>query len=737
MQQLILYIQPQLRYTTESQDFQRVDLMESDLISLTQVIQDVRSIDKVFTDYSKTFNLPASKVNNKIFKYWFNPDIDGFDNQIMADARIELNHFAFKEGKIRLESVTMRNNKPSLYKVTFFGNTVKLNDLIGEDKIENLTWLNNFDHDYSITNIKNGLQSGLNFTIDSVLYTKAIIYPLIAHSQQYIYDDTNNDDNGLNLSYANTAHRGKRGVFPEDLKPAILVKHIIKAIEQQYSLTFKTSEFFDSTHMDNFYMWIHRDKGNVQTQGNKLIDDQSFTCISSAANCNHFSSSTYNAYFNTSKGTYTFYDTLSSGLGIPEEFDFAIDVTPSNLTNPYTIEIVDVLTDTVYATAENLTGNDSINTSFGNNAFTTVPINLNQTYEIAARIKSNFTMTFDVSIQIDHRYQDYAFDDYLTKSATYDADSSAIALVSDMIISRQIPEIKVLDLLNGLFKMFNLTSYVDFNGEIVVKRLDDYYDDGETHDLTEYIKTDEHTINNTIPFSEIDLEYADPKSILAQQFLLTNNRKYGEVEYKTNATDKNIYKVTAPFEHMLFSRLTDLTDNALTDVQTGCFLNDELNPSIGEPLLFYGVYRSFIRDSILFCENSRPETYGELAHDSADNEELTSYWMPHHANGLGSRTTPATYNLNFGSEIDTYQLTDYSGQNNSLFLKNYQNYITRIFDKKTRLYKFKAILPLKILLQLSLDDKIIVGTRLFTINSMTTKLQSGETEFELLNEAPE
>ena len=119
MQQLILYIQPQLRYTNESQDFQRVDLMESDLISLTQVIQDVRSIDKVFTDYSKTFNLPASKVNNKIFKYWFNPDIDGFDNQIMADARIELNHFAFKEGKIRLESVTMRNNKPSLYKVTF------------------------------------------------------------------------------------------------------------------------------------------------------------------------------------------------------------------------------------------------------------------------------------------------------------------------------------------------------------------------------------------------------------------------------------------------------------------------------------------------------------------------------------------------------------------------------------------------------------------------------------------
>ena len=71
-----------------------------------------------------------------------------------------------------------------------------------------------------------------------------------------------------------------------------------------------------------------------------------------------------------------------------------------------------------------------------------------------------------------------------------------------------------------------------------------------------------------------------------------------------------------------------------------------------------------------------------------------------------------------------------------MFLKNYQNYITRVFNKKTRLYKYSATLPLKILLQLTLDDKVIVGTRLFTINSMTTKLQSGETEFELLNEAP-
>ena len=108
--------------------------------------------------------------------------------------------------------------------------------------------------------------------------------------------------------------------------------------------------------------------------------------------------------------------------------------------------------------------------------------------------------------------------------------------------------------------------------------------------------------------------------------------------------------------------------------------------------------------------------------------------MPHNANELGSTSTAPDYNLNFGSEINSYTLTDYSGSNNSLFQLYYQDYIVRVFNKRTRIFKYKAIIPLKIILQLSLDDKIIIGTRDFTINKMSIKLQSGEASLELLNE---
>ena len=61
MQKILLYIQPQLRFTTTAQDYVSVDMMEEDLITLTQVIQDVKSIDKVFTDFSQKFTCKQDK----------------------------------------------------------------------------------------------------------------------------------------------------------------------------------------------------------------------------------------------------------------------------------------------------------------------------------------------------------------------------------------------------------------------------------------------------------------------------------------------------------------------------------------------------------------------------------------------------------------------------------------------------------------------------------------------------
>ena len=151
-----------------------------------------------------------------------------------------------------------------------------------------------------------------------------------------------------------------------------------------------------------------------------------------------------------------------------------------------------------------------------------------------------------------------------------------------------------------------------------------------------------------------------------------------------------------------------------------------------KPLLFYGVFQSGITSTISLIDSERKED-GSIA-DAGTRYSLIRYWMPHNASELGTTTTAPAFNLNFGSEINSYTLTDYGGNNNSLFQKFYQNYILRVFNTKTRIFKYQAILPLKFLLTYSLADKVFVNGRAFTINKITTKLQTGESSLELLNE---
>ena len=124
---------------------QRLELFKDESVSVTQTIQNVKNIDKVFTDFSKTFSVPASKNNNKIFKHYYNFDIDqGFDARFRVAGTLEINTAPFKTGKFRLDGVDMKNRKPHTYRITFFGDIVELKDSLGQDKLADLN-LNQYD----------------------------------------------------------------------------------------------------------------------------------------------------------------------------------------------------------------------------------------------------------------------------------------------------------------------------------------------------------------------------------------------------------------------------------------------------------------------------------------------------------------------------------------------------------------------------------------------------------------
>ena len=134
-------------------DGTKVDLFQDENISLTQSIQNVRDISKVFANFTQTFTIPASKVNNKVFKHYYNFSINnGFDARKKVDASIELNYLPFQKGKVQLIGVNLKNNEVFAYKIVFFGEIVDLKDILGEDKLSGLGWLSNFSRTYSPAN---------------------------------------------------------------------------------------------------------------------------------------------------------------------------------------------------------------------------------------------------------------------------------------------------------------------------------------------------------------------------------------------------------------------------------------------------------------------------------------------------------------------------------------------------------------------------------------------------------
>lgn len=680
----------------------RVDLFKDETVSLTDTIQNVRDIAKIFTTFTKTFTLPASSTNNKLFKHYYNFDIldttltkSAFDARKKVTARIELNHIPFKEGKIKLEGVDMKSNQPSAYRVTFFGNTVDLKDIIGEDKLNVLTSLNSLNKDFDAANIETYLKANPA--------SNDIIVPLITHTQRLFYNSSTHINGSGNLYYHTGSGNNLHGVKWNELKYAIRVHNIIEAIQTQYNLTF-SSDFFTETSNDQYsklFMWLHRKKGVVET-GDQIANFPSIVDGWSTG----VGSSGYTQMVTTS--------TLRVSEDA-ETFGTAFAITLLSPTGTYDLLIEK---DGVSYYSENgISASKTINLYSLNGGVVEAG-----DYTVTITVTSAVTFTFiNWSITTDE------FGTVITDQ--FNTGSYTAAATFEFVITSQIPEMKVIDFLSGLFKMFNLTAFVNNAGTIIVKTLDSYYSGGTTYDITEYVDIDSSQVNVALPFKEIQFGYEDTDSFFAAIHNQLFNKEWGTSDYNNNeALDGGLYKVELPFGHMKFERLVDIADSSTTSIQWGWSADDNQDSYIGKPILFYPIYNA-IED------NGVTESISMITVFNADGTfnnhiEITgSINMPSNSVAFASGTSTA--NINFFNELNEYTGDDtFTG---TLFQNFYSTYISQVFDSKNRLSKIKARLPMNILLNYSLADKFRISGTEYKINSITTNLTTGEADIELLN----
>ena len=93
---------------------EQVDMFKDESITISDSIANVKDISKIYTAYSRQFTLPASPTNNRIFKHYYNYNIvnNVFDARYKTDAYLNVNGIRYKDGKLRLSGVKLKDNSP-------------------------------------------------------------------------------------------------------------------------------------------------------------------------------------------------------------------------------------------------------------------------------------------------------------------------------------------------------------------------------------------------------------------------------------------------------------------------------------------------------------------------------------------------------------------------------------------------------------------------------------------------
>ena len=744
---------------------ERVELFKDESISFTSNIKSSKNIDKLLADFSQQFVLPASKVNNKIFKHYYKYDIiNGYDARFKVDAFIKLNGIGFRDGTLRLNKVELRDGQPFSYKVVFFGKSVNLKTRIGNDTLTQLTYIDRFQHEYNSQNVFDGLGLGLGFEnvnnpAPGTLVRsndKDIIYPLITHTRQYYYDsvvDTDEEVAGTNISDIG------EGIDFLDLKPAIKLIRIIEAIEAQYDIEF-SRDFFGLPEFEKLYMWMHRSKGNIRAGGDiagdvsLTIDYEELISVDSLILCDGNNAvltpiTPENILFQPQ--SFLRRRSPSSQLFLRRETYFTVNVEPTELDKDWSIRIFDDITGReittaylmkdcfsvnnptlapifeddddgfpfgVYTPGQKLQGNRSVTFIFKN--FDDVESNntIKYTPRIVFSTDGNEGVSsakFKFFQQLRSNTEGGGFNYIRNNCFLLDETKSVVETIYG---TTQMPDFKVIDFIKSLFKMFNLVGYSnqnDFSDDrIIVDTLDSFYRQGKTIDISKYIKTDKHQVERLLPYTSIEYKYANPKTFLIKR----RNEAipgigFGNLEYKSELLeqfDGGNYSIKVDFEHMLFERLTDLGTGDFSNVGWGWFVDDKRDPTVGKPLIF--VNEPTNSDGLRFNGQG----------------VIVAYNRPSNSINLFNDDNYAS--INFDSEIDEFNL---ELNENGLFQLYHSNFINKIYDTQARKISISAVLPPNFLLNFNLNDVLTINNRAFTIEKIKSNLSNGESTLELKN----
>jgi len=512
---------------------ERIELFDDEKISVNSSIQNINDISKVFTDYSQTFTIPASKRNNRIFKHWYENSLDSqFSTLVKADAYIELDTILFRKGKVQLESCSIVDGQPQNYSITFIGSLGSLKDKFAGLFLKDLNENTSFDISYTPTLVKD--------KVTTTAVSADVMFPLISSDKYWTYGSGSHDVN-INSS----------PIRYNELFPAIRLKSIFEMIESQFAINFD-GDFLTDGRFTNAYLWLKNGDLFFPKATPILITFDTF-----AVDAGGWTVNLTNETFSV--------DGSIPGATILESI-LNISLTVSGI--PFKIH--------TYENGVEINVQDATSTGLVQTIL--IPGNKLVGYVYSIYISALVPITFTAYLDLNIYEPDGLGGFFTYFSQVTNTGSQTISAVT-LPIKNYFPEIKIEDFFAGLLKMFNLTCFSEDGVNFTVEQIEDYYANGTIRDITKYVQSDNINLNRVTSYKKINFEYEKSESIVNVGFLSANGIEYGSLLYSTNNEGAE-YGIKLPFEDLNFSNLQD-------KLQVGYALKSDLQKYIPKPVILY------------------------------------------------------------------------------------------------------------------------------------------------------
>ena len=691
----------------------QLDQFNDSSIQINLGVQNIADLQKVFSDFTQSFTIPASPVNNRVFQHFYESDITYrkgvvLDYNLRRTAYIEIDTYTFRTGKVMLEKSNVKDGLPYSYQITFYTELTTFKDILGENKLSDLDY-SLIDAPFSYQDVKDRIE------IPDSITNYDIRYPLISSKRVWNMFDP--------LNPAEDIYEPATGIVYNELFPALRVTKIMELIQADYGITF-TGTFLTNPLIKEVWIWYKNKTAN--TESSATID---FDFISASNQYPPFTIGDNDSYVIADAFLFDDYLYVSTALNnirvthcsAVHELLFSSPPAYSDsgkirlrlnltTTNPTDISYVQVIKNGTLFTTVNCTGS-GLFLLYEEENYNAFSMDNTFTFKVSTNQPTMLMGTIDFAIWV--MYAIPGTPPFEVPTTINTLDFAPINSVTSLDLNSYAPDIKLIDFIQGLIKTFNLTIIGVNATTFQLETLENWYSAGIIRDITEYTDTASIDVARVKLFKSIDFKHTKSESVINAGFLAQNQKAFGDLS-ATYIYEGSNYKIETPFEDLLPVKLEPEGLGLTNRTCVSFALNYSLQPYIPKPCILY---------------KARLEPTKFSLNDTIGNSQPVNQYHPFTPDGFYNNNYVS---LNWGVELSP--LYNYQLMYNGLYSVYYKGYIENLYNKKNRMTSVKAILPISILTALKLNDRLVIRDKRYVINDVKLNLTTGEANLVLLND---